>query len=131
MLTNSPFNPVNASRIRVSMKNSSSSTGIIEFKVIGKLSSSLSVSEKTIKSISVFPNPASDKVTLNLGDLATSKNLNISVLDMSGKLIWSKKTIGKNQITLYTQDMNLKNGIYLIKISNSEKVETAKIVVSR
>lgn len=125
------FNAINASNIRVSMKNTDQSTGIIEFRVIGKLSSSLGFSEKSIKSISVFPNPASDKINITLGDLATSKNLNVSILDMSGKLIWSKKTAGKNQITLYTQDMNLNNGMYLLKVSNSKIVQTAKIIISK
>ncbi|AXP82204.1 Chitinase A1 precursor [Mariniflexile rhizosphaerae] len=130
------FNTITASNMRVSMKNTTQSTGIIEFRVIGKIASGnmlskLSLSKKLTKSVSVYPNPTSDKITLRLGDLATSGQLNLSILDVSGKLIWSKKTEGKNEISLYTQDMKLSKGIYLLRVSNTEVVQTIKIVISR
>ncbi len=129
------FNAINADSIRVSMKNTSQSTGIIEFRVIGKEliinNNSLSLSKKSIKSISVSPNPTSDKITVNLGALATSKKLNLSIIDMTGKLVWSKNTAGKNKITLYTKDMKLNNGMHLLRVSNNETSETTKILIRK
>ena len=122
------FGGVNTSNIRVAMKNTNQSTGIIEFKVVGK-PSTLSVSKKSIKTVTIFPNPVKDKITVDLGTFASSKKLNLSVYDMTGKLIWSRDVKGNNQITLYTQEMKLNNGTYLFRVSNKEMAETMKIIV--
>ncbi|MFI1773473.1 T9SS type A sorting domain-containing protein [Thalassobellus citreus] len=126
------FDAINTNNIRVAMKNSQQSTGIIEFRVIGKLSNSLSISKELIQSISVYPNPASNKITVKLGSLAASTKLNLSISDITGKLIWSKKNIdGKNKITLYTQELKLNNGMYILRVSNNEVSQTTKIIISK
>jgi hypothetical protein len=68
--------------------------------------STLSVSKANTKSISFFPNPTTNRITLN------QDNLKTKIYDILGKLV---KTSTKKQIDI----SDLKSGIYLIKIEDS------------
>jgi hypothetical protein len=76
-------------------------------------------------SISVFPNPTSDVLTLRLTkeDLT---GLQYLLFDISGRLI-SQKNLEMNETTINVNQLN--NGIYLIKVQDGMKeLKTFKIV---
>lgn len=66
----------------------------------------------TLQKSSVYPNPASDNLTIDLGD-ATEANLRL--YDIAGKLI-TQKNITISQSTLDVSPLSA--GIYLIELSN-------------
>ena len=73
--------------------------------------------------ISVFPNPVSDKVTVQIEDLKGIANL--QVFDIYGKMVMQQKTSSMNtQLNVAA----LSSGVYLIKVMNEGKESSIKIV---
>lgn len=92
----------------------------------GNLSvSTVSVLKDLDFSISVFPNPTSDVLTLKLTkeDLT---GLQYLLFDISGRLL-SQKNLEMNETTINVNQLN--NGLYLIKVQDGMKeLKTFKIV---
>lgn len=83
-----------------------------------------------LNSLEVYPNPAIDKFSLSL-DMAESENVSIDVLDITGKVVFSKNlgrlSAGQNIQSLDVS--NLEAGIYLVNISVGNKQATTKLQV--
>ena len=77
----------------------------------------------------VFPNPVSNTLYVQFGDLSFKEKVLLEVSSTDGKIIYSKKVSVQSSTT---QEINLNNqipGIYIIRISNKESEVTKKIVV--
>jgi|GEM_PF-873797 len=75
-------------------------------------------------SLNIFPNPASDKVTINSADKINA----IEIYNMLGENVYTQtnlSTSASNEIGL----SNFQKGIYFVKIYQSEKICTEKIVI--
>ncbi len=86
---------------------------------------------QTITSISVFPNPISDKINIDLNN-QTINNASIHILDMSGKLVntlASNISLSGNTKLSYNKPTNLNSGIYFLQISNGSVTKTSRIVI--
>jgi hypothetical protein len=73
--------------------------------------------------VSAYPNPANDKVTVSATG-ATTKDATIAVTDMAGRVLRNVAATGS------TTDINiaeLPTGIYLLKYSDGEHIETLKL----
>jgi hypothetical protein len=79
--------------------------------------------------ITIFPNPASDLIAIQIIDLVT-EDLTIELFDIAGKLI-STKNIYKGTTIAFFETETLYNGTYLIKISNMNSNITRKVIISR
>lgn len=94
--------------------------------VIGDKASStvwLGVNEAAVssKSISVFPNPAHDNVTITVPETS-----DVSLLDMAGRLMVTVRlSKGSNQISV----ADLPAGLYILRVSDGEGVYTQKLIV--
>ncbi len=76
-------------------------------------------------SVSAYPNPINDYLTLNVDDFESSI-LSYQLYDIRGKLLRSKRITGK-QTTISMS--NLVHGTYLVKVIHSEKeIKIFKIV---
>ena len=88
------------------------------------------MAEKTKKlwQIKIFPNPASNRVTIESnvpGDI-----LMVEIRDLSGRLLFKQDLKTENFIT--NLDLNLIDGAYLVKITNSRgETLTKKLLISR
>jgi len=80
------------------------------------------IDDSFAQSIQIFPNPTSGMVFINGVDDAE-----ISVYDISGKLIINNSVIDGNTIDLSSQS----NGIYLIKIRKDGAIATKKISLNK
>ncbi len=82
-------------------------------------------------SISLFPNPANDHVTLLLGSYK-GKALNLTLLTSNGVNIYERKyaagEIG-NEINMNTEGLN--PGVYFLKIEADNSVLLKKILILR
>ncbi|MFN0275539.1 MAG: T9SS type A sorting domain-containing protein [Chitinophagales bacterium] len=86
--------------------------------------------QETYKEVSVFPNPVQDVLNINFG--SQTGQLDVSILDASGKLVLSSTyTIeGTNQTIQMYEVSNLSKGIYFIQVSDGTSVTTKKITKS-
>ncbi len=97
------------------------------FDVAANLEENLNLSTDKLN---VFPNPCSDKATINYLSNFSGK-INISVIDMSGKqveAIYSGEHNKETEIT-WNAKQNNPSGKYLIKIVSDKKVITKPIII--
>ncbi|MBS7786894.1 aryl-sulfate sulfotransferase [Flavobacterium sp. CYK-55] len=79
-------------------------------------------------SISVFPNPVSDMLNIQLS--VSLSDAQLCLTDLSGKTIM-KENINPTEAKYTLKTSHLNNGLYLLKISNSQQSQNFKIVVQR
>lgn len=76
-------------------------------------------------SFSVYPNPATDYLTISNKDRL--KNLQVRIIDLNGKVVLSKTYL---ESTIKIDVQNIKTGTYLVEIVASNKHEKHKIVIN-
>lgn len=77
--------------------------------------------------IKVFPNPASDKINVNVAD-QFSKDYTITLTDMSGKLVYQHHYINAKEATINIQ--GLAKGSYILAINSQKQNYSQKIIVN-
>ena len=75
--------------------------------------------------IAVYPNPATDFVTMDLDQNFSEKN--ISLINSLGQIVFDKKNFKENQLTIDLA--GFQNGIYLAKVESDNMVYTKKLVI--
>ncbi|MGB1205247.1 MAG: GEVED domain-containing protein [Chitinophagales bacterium] len=146
----SSFNvPASASgevRMRVSMKYydiPAASQGACDAFTYGEVedytinisnSGRLANSEKTMLAteLQVFPNPATDFVNINFEVAETSEMVNISIYDISGRLVVAESKTAQGGVQ--SEQFNLSNfdeGYYIVKIETNGTVMTKRLVVTK
>lgn len=78
-------------------------------------------------SFNIYPNPANDKINIDLS-LFNGKTL-IELFDVVGKKVFSEEMDVKGNQSIIFESESLKQGIYMIRISDSISVKTQKIVI--
>ena len=91
--------------------------------------SALSETEFNNLNISIFPNPATDLIAIQINTLVR-EDFNIELLDITGKSV-SQSKIEKGSTIAYFDVQTLYNGVYLIKISNGRHSMVHKVMISR
>lgn len=79
------------------------------------------------KIFSIYPNPASNVITLNLNK-TNNEALDLNVYSISGTLVKSEM-LKQNQHE--TNIADLPNGVYLVTIKSKNETETKKLVIQR
>jgi len=82
----------------------------------------IGVDEMEKENISVYPNPATNKFTVNL---AGSEKANIEMFNLVGQRVYNGTATEKAEISV----SNYRPGIYMLKVSQNGKVYTSKVVV--
>lgn len=72
--------------------------------------------EKTSVSVQVYPNPATDYITLNYAD--ELRNFIVRIVQPDGKVIFEKQVYDLNEYSISIQ--NQKPGMYFVQIVNKE-----------
>lgn len=89
------------------------------------LNGSLVLDDKAV----FFPNPANEMIFVNLNQLTENEkefDFYIKLFDFNGSLVFEKQT---NRILEQINVSSLKNGIYILHLSNGEKNVTEKLVI--
>jgi hypothetical protein len=81
----------------------------------------LNINEFTRNLISIFPNPSNGIITIN-----TENTLNITICDITGKVVFSKNNVTNNETINLS---NLQNGVYLAKMVTETGVEETKKII--
>jgi plastocyanin len=82
------------------------------------------IDDLTSESVLIYPNPASNYITVDLGDLEGS-NTTIKLYDSSSKLVFEKLSITTSSIDV----SSFAKGVYTLEISTTEKVLRSQVVV--
>lgn len=91
------------------------------------VTTTVSVDEQDAAPISIYPNPASDKLHINLGAVET-KDLILSVFDLSGKIVLNiKPSVIMNSVDVDLS--SLTNGEYYVNLKTDHGSVTNKITV--
>ena len=70
--------------------------------------------------ISIFPNPAQDKLNIQFAENFNTEQITITVYDIMGKIIFEKEYLSEPLISVDIQ--NLIVGCYFVKISNKNNI---------
>ena len=79
------------------------------------------------KIIKIYPNPIIDKIILSV-DEKISKTYTIDIINIIGKIIFSKSYVNDNEITINTQ--NFSKGIYFLTVTSGEIKQTEKLIIN-
>lgn len=80
--------------------------------------------EELKNSVSIYPNPASDKITISLSQ--SSKESFISLIDMTGKVVHSQN-VNTNKINIDVRGFS--KGNYILTIQNQKQSHSQKILI--
>jgi hypothetical protein len=81
-----------------------------------------------VKDISVYPNPASDYISVQLQQSLTWKGLSFSIYNITGKKVFQKRITQPGNV-LEVDISNLKPGYYVLSIDNkNQNIYTSKIL---
>lgn len=79
----------------------------------------------------LYPNPTSDFINIDISKEMFRKlnmtNWKAEIYDVLGNLIYSENTIGKFEIKINVSYLN--DGVYIMKLQNSEQITAKKIIV--
>ncbi|MFZ6050716.1 T9SS type A sorting domain-containing protein [Halocola ammonii] len=86
------------------------------------------ISEIDSPRISVYPNPADESISLEIENLPTGDQLDVSILDLQGREVKSA-TLRQNQNSLSIDSSDLPNGTYFLSLKTGAIERTQKIIV--
>lgn len=78
--------------------------------------------------VNIFPNPASDVININATGIKTFP-VTMVVYDVIGREVYSK-TVNTNLVNERINTAEFNNGVYFVKVSNSQGSKTIRFVVS-
>lgn len=82
----------------------------------------VNVPEIEKNNITVYPNPATNNFTVNLGN---DEKANIQLFNIVGQQVYSENITGSAQVNV----ANLHSGVYMLKVNQNGKSYTTKVVV--
>lgn len=84
---------------------------------------------EAINGIKAFPNPFTNKFTLNF-NLAAASEVTLNLMNAGGQLVFSEKIQGNEMSNTYEyfDNKNLSPGFYFLNVSVDNKVETIKLI---
>jgi len=84
------------------------------------------VNEIYKEGINIFPNPANDNLSILILDNSISL-LNISLIDVNGKVIWMQNDV--SQKIIYLDVRTFSNGQYFLKIEKLDKTKVFPVII--
>jgi hypothetical protein len=86
----------------------------------------LSVDDLTMVELSVYPNPTSSDITIL--NPSNAQSLKVEISDMNGRIVLADREILKNSKEANLMIENLENGVYTLRVYNTEIQKSFKIV---
>jgi hypothetical protein len=78
--------------------------------------------------VKVFPNPATDEVTIEWNLTSADNKREVTVYDINGRVVLTESATAN----VFTQSLNIKSleaGMYMVKVSNGEFTSTQKLQI--
>lgn len=97
----------------------------------GQVSDRDNAEEIVTVAMEVYPNPAVDVLNINMENLDSEyKNLNISILDIQGKVVY-RNTVEGNKAQVSTKEAGIAPGTYFVKANKGNITKVKSIIVIR
>jgi len=109
-----------------------SSTGLVKFDQAKIAGEAISPKPTEGVSVKVFPNPASDRITINLAGL-TGEDFTITLTDLTGRQLRADRP-GRlnNGLSAYSMDVTgVQPGVYFVTVFNAAMRAVTKVTISR
>jgi hypothetical protein len=81
-----------------------------------------------LEKVKIFPNPAENKVWIELYEESKTENIKIQVFDIFGKM-YLEKNVYSSESIFQIDVSNLATGAYLLRITNDEGVFSVKNLI--
>ena len=78
-------------------------------------------------SVNLFPNPADDHLTINLG--SNNKKVDVTIADIAGKIVYTTTAYETNKIEVNTNEFA--EGVYFVQIQSGELISTKKLIIKK
>jgi len=101
----------------------------IDMEIAGVVSSTVEIDE-TID-MSIFPNPATDAVTVDLNLAEVSKDVNVQIVDISGKVVANNNFTNVRDNALNINTTELASGVYMINVFTDSGVKSERILIQK
>ena len=83
-------------------------------------------------SINLFPNPATNNLTIKLGN--NNKNVEVTIIDITGKTIYSTTASDSDNYQEQNVEINTEDfaaGVYVVQIQTADFIGTKKLVIKK
>jgi hypothetical protein len=85
------------------------------------------VDDGNLATVQIFPNPAGNHLTIDLGSY--SKKVQVTIADLTGKVMYTTISTDTQSVEVNTNDFA--GGIYIVRIQAADFMETRTIVVEK
>ena len=90
----------------------------------------LSVNSLEVSEITMYPNPTTDRITIEVSNFTSLGDVNVKVLDITGKVVMSEKLSGNGNMFNETYDVSgLATGTYFVQFEANGEVVTRQFVI--
>lgn len=90
---------------------------------------STNVSENSVADFLVYPNPASETISIESGAIA-SGHVRISIIDCQGKIVFAtERTVTDNHLETKMDISSFRSGLYDIQIISEDKIYNTRLVI--
>jgi GH35 family endo-1,4-beta-xylanase len=97
-------------------------TVVIDIKILESILATINAKKASIE---IYPNPAANQMHISL-----ASGFNIArVYDLGGKMVWQE--FFNDHTFQTTLNVNLENGVYMLKLSNGKEESMAKIIIQK
>ena len=86
------------------------------------------VGNSDIFNVKLYPNPFADQFKLNVEASDETRDIQVRIFEVLGQLIQDKTTIGLQ--TDVTFGSNLQKGVYLVEVSQGDKIQVLRVIKS-
>jgi beta-fructofuranosidase len=112
------FGHINIDNVRIPTSNPSGRVASVETKV----------GDENVQSrLTVFPNPATNAVTLDLGGFEGQTM--IKIFDLSGKQILATEGVGGSHVIMLLDEVNIRTGVFILEVRDYKKRSIVKLLV--
>jgi hypothetical protein len=81
----------------------------------------------SISTMSLYPNPATDKFTVDLGN--TTQKVDLTIFDLKGKIVYSATETDAQRLQVNTS--SFEKGIYVVQIRAGEFAGTQRLIITK
>lgn len=88
-----------------------------------------SLKEFSLHSLSIFPNPLSNKESIYISNIKTDKLIIIEFMNVTGQTIFKKQYENSDSIKIDLSKLNLSNGVYYLRFVQDNAVKVASLLI--
>ena len=82
-----------------------------------------------VSSLSIFPNPATNYITVTYEDLRNQRG-QLELVSITGQVLYTRMLNTVND-TIQINVSDMSSGVYLIRLSNNESVSIEKVIITK